>query len=77
MSEGLKLLAEDAADLDIIAAAAQDGDTAVQLRFEGRLDGRDDLPAGVLHQHERRNADFLDGVSIGFAHLRGSQDPHR
>ena len=31
---------------------------------------------GVLHQHQRRYSDFLDGVAIGLAHLRGVEDPH-
>ena len=41
-----------------------------------RFDRRHDLPAGVLHQHERRDADLVDRAPIGFAHLRGVQDSH-
>ena len=67
---------DDEAVAAVVAAAAQDRHAAVQLRFVGGFDGRDDLPAGVLHQHERRDPDLVDGVSIGFAHLRGSQDSH-
>ena len=37
----------------------------------------DDLAAGILHQHQRRNADVLDRAAIGFAHLRRVEDSHR
>jgi hypothetical protein len=41
-----------------------------------RLDRGHDLTAGVLHQDQRGNADFLGRSPIGFAHLRGVQYPH-
>src|SRR5262249_43340794 len=60
----------------VVAAAAQDGDMAIsQIGVDG-FHRRDHLTSGVLHQHERWNADLLDRPSIRFAHLRGVQYPH-
>ena len=61
----------------VVAAAAQDGDAAVELRLVGRLHRRHHLAAGVLHQHERRNADVFDREAVGLAHLRGVEDSHQ
>ena len=67
---------DDEAVAAVVAAPAQDGDAPVELRFVGRLDGGHDLAAGVLHQHERRNADVFDGEPVGLAHLRGGENSH-
>ena len=67
---------DDEAVAAVVAAAAEHRDPAIELRLVGGFDGGDDLPAGVLHQHERRDADLVDGVAIGLAHLRGGQDSH-
>ncbi len=45
----------------VVAAAADHRDPHRRQRFERRFHGGDDLPAGVLHQHDRRQADLLDG----------------
>ena len=66
----------DEAVAAVVAAPAEDGDAAVEQVVEERLHRRHDLPAGVLHQHERRDADVLDGAAIGFAHLLGVEDSH-
>ena len=59
----------------VVAAAAQDGHLALgEIAVDG-FDRRHDLPAGVLHQHERRNADLFDRPAVGFAHLCRVQDP--
>ncbi len=68
---------DDEAVAAVVAAAAQHGDAAVEPRLVRGLDGGHDLAAGVLHQHERRDADVLDGEAIGLAHLRGVEDAHR
>ena len=60
----------------VVAASAQHTDASVEPCFVRGLHRRDDLPARVLHQHQRRYSDFFDGVAIGLAHLRGSEDPH-
>ena len=44
--------------------------------LERRLHRGDRLAAGVLHQHERRDADVVDRAAIGLAHLRGVQHSH-
>jgi len=67
---------DDEAVATVVTATAENGDAAIQLRLVRGFDGGDDLPAGVLHQDERRNADLVDGVAIGFSHLRGGQDSH-
>ena len=51
-------------------------DAPVELRLVRRFDRRDDLAAGVFHQHERRDADVFDGVAVGLAHLRGGENAH-
>ena len=43
---------------------------------ERRLHRRHHLAAGVLHQHERRNADVVDRAAIGLAHLLRVQHAH-
>ena len=44
---------------------------------ERRLHRRHDLPAGVLHQHDRRDADVVDRAPIGLAHLLAVEHSHR
>ena len=68
---------DDEAVAAVVAAAAQHGDLPLEQVAVDRLHRRDHLPAGVLHQHERRDADLLDRPAIGLAHLRGVQDSHR
>ena len=68
---------DDEAVAAVVAAAAQHGHVPLEQVAVDRLHGRDDLAAGVLHQHERRDADLLDRPPIGFAHLRGVQHAHR
>src|SRR5687768_16018802 len=61
----------------VIAAAAQHRDLPLEQIAVHGLHGRHDLPAGVLHEHQRRDADLFDRPAVGFAHLSGVQDPHR
>ena len=61
----------------VVALAAQHRHAAGEPVLVGGLDGRHHLAAGVLHQHERGEADVFDRLAIGLAHLRGVQDPHQ
>ena len=45
--------------------------------LERRLHRRHRLPAGVLHQHDRRDADLVDRLPIGLAHLLRVEHSHR
>ena len=66
----------DEAVAAVVALAADDGDAAIgEIGIEG-FDRGHHLAAGVLHQHQRGDADVLDRAAIGFAHLLGVQDPH-
>src|SRR6266511_4179226 len=49
----------------VVAAAAQHGDLAIHEIAVHRLHGRHRLPAGILHEDERRNADLFDRPAIG------------
>ena len=60
----------------VVAAAAEHRDARLAQVVERGLHRRHDLPAGVLHQHDRRDADLLDRPAIGLAHLVGVQDAH-
>ena len=66
----------DEAVAPVVAAAAEHGDAALEALLIARLDRRDDLASGILHQDERRDADLFNGVAIGLAHLRGVEDSH-
>ena len=68
---------DDEAVAAVVAAAAEDRRrcSSSEIAVHG-FDRRHDLAAGVLHQHERRNADVLDRAAIGLAHLRGVEDSH-
>ncbi len=68
---------DDEAVAAVVAAAAKHGDVPVEQVAVDRFHRRDDLASGVLHQHERGDADLLDRPPIGFAHLRGVEDSHR
>src|SRR5690606_27900201 len=60
----------------VVAAAGDDRHTPeLHLRERG-LDGRNDLPPGVLHEHERRDAQVVDGRAIGLAHLFRCEHTH-
>ena len=61
----------------VVALAAHHRDAAFGEIGIERLDRRDGLAAGVLHEHERRQTDLLDRPSIGFAHLLCVENPHR
>ena len=67
---------DDEAVAAVVALAADDGDAAFGEIGIERFDRRHHLAAGVLHQHQRRDADVLDRATIGFAHLLGVEDPH-
>ncbi len=67
----------DEAVAAVVAAAAEHSDLSLEEIAVDRLDRRDDLTAGVLHQDERRNADLFDRPAIGFPHLSRVQDAHR
>ena len=60
----------------VVAAAAYDGDAARRQVVERGLHGRHGLTAGVLHQHDRRNADVFDRAAIRLAHLFGVEHSH-
>ncbi len=67
---------DDEAVAAVIALAADDGDAAFGKVGIERFDRRHHLAAGVLHQHQRRDADVLDRSTIGFPHLLGVEDSH-
>ena len=60
----------------VVAAAAEHGHLPLAQVAVHRFHRGDRLPARVLHEDERRDADVLDGPAIGFAHLSGIQDAH-
>ena len=68
---------DDEAVAAVVAAAREDDDAPVDEVGVKGLDGRDHLPAGVLHQHQRRNADLVDGPAVGFPHLGGGENAHK
>ena len=61
----------------VVAAPAEDRHLPFQQIAVHGLHGRNHLPSGVLHEHERGNTDLLDRPAIGLAHLSGGQDSHR
>src|SRR5437773_10214390 len=67
---------DDEAVAPVVAAAAEDGHLALGEIAVHRLHGRDGLPAGVLHEDERRDADVVDRAAIGLPHLRRIQYTH-
>src|SRR5918994_6342424 len=67
---------DDEAVSAIVSSAAEHGHPAIEPLFVGGLNRRDHLAAGILHEHERWNPDFFDGVAVSLAHLRGSEDSH-
>ena len=67
---------DDEAVAAVVAAPAQHADAARGQVVEGRFHRRDRLPAGVLHQHDRRQADFVDGLTVRFPHLLRIQHAH-
>ena len=66
----------DEAVAAVVAAAAQHRDLPLEQIAVDRFHRRDRLPAGVFHQHERRDADVVDRAAIGLAHLGGVQYSH-
>ena len=66
----------DEAVAAVVAAAAEDADATRRQVVEGRLHRRDRLAPGVLHQHDRRNADVVDRPAIRLAHLLGVEHSH-
>src|SRR5437763_863534 len=65
-----------AASVTVVAAAAQHADLAFEQVGVHRLHRGDRLTSRVFHEHERRDADVVDGALIGFAHLGGIQYAH-
>ena len=61
----------------VVAAAAEHRHLALEQLAVHGFHGGHDLAAGVLHQHERRDADLVDRPPIGLTHLCGVQDAHR
>ena len=67
---------DDEAVASVVAAPAQHADPAGGEILERRFHRRDRLAAGVLHQHDGREADVVDRLTIGFAHLLRVQNSH-
>ena len=61
----------------IVAVTAEHRHLAFEQLAVHRFHRGHDLPAGVFHQHERRDTDLVDRPPIGFTHLCGVQDAHR
>src|SRR4051794_13086838 len=68
---------DDEAVAAVVAAAAEHADAALRQVLERRFHRGDRLAPGILHQHDRRNADFLDRPAIGVPHLSCVQHPHQ
>jgi hypothetical protein len=60
----------------IVTAAAQHADATRGQVVEGGLHRRHRLAPGVLHQHDRGDADLVDRLPISLAHLLRIQNPH-
>ena len=60
----------------VVAPSAQDGDMPLRKVLEAGLHGGDHLPAGILHEHNRRNPDLFYRAAIGLAHLAAVENPH-
>ena len=60
----------------VVAASTEHGHMAFEQVAVDGLHGGHDLPARILHQHERRNADVFDRAPIGLTHLCGVQYAH-
>ena len=60
----------------VIASPAQHGDVPLGQILEAGLDGGNDLAAGILHEHNRRDPDLFDCAAVGLAHLAAVQNPH-
>ena len=67
---------DDEAVAAVVAAAADDADAARSEIVERRLHRRHRLPPGILHQHDRGDADVLDRTAIRFAHLFRVEHSH-
>src|SRR5205814_7210690 len=67
---------DDEAVAAVVAAAAEYGDLAIEEVAVDGLHRRGRLPAGVLHQHERGDADLFDRAAIRVAHLGRVQYTH-
>ena len=61
----------------VVAPTAEHDHLCVVESINGGIHGGDYLTPGVLHQHQRRNAQVFDGAPVGFAHLVDVQNPHR
>ena len=61
----------------VVAASAEHGHLELEQIAVHRLHRGDHLTAGVFHQNQWRDADFLDRAAIGFAHLCGVEYAHR
>ena len=61
----------------IVAAAGQNTDGLAAHGTEQRDHGRRRLPAGILHQHDLRQAVLLSGAPIDGAHLLDQRYLHR
>jgi hypothetical protein len=66
----------DEAVAAVAAPPAQYGDLAGGEILERRLHRRHRLAAGVLHQHDGRQADLVDRLAVGLPHLLRVQHPH-
>jgi hypothetical protein len=53
----------------VVAPATNHADLARRQVFERGFHRRDCLPAGVLHEHNGRQANLVDRLPIGFPHL--------
>ena len=67
---------DDEAVAAVVAAPAQHADLAVGEILERRLHRRHRLAAGILHQHDRRDADLVDRPAIGLPHLLSVEHAH-
>ena len=68
---------DDEAVAAVVAASAQHRHAAHREILERCFHRRDRLASGVLHQHDRRDADLVDRATICLAHLLGVEHAHR
>jgi hypothetical protein len=72
----MKVTGDDEAVPAVVALAGDDDDPQPLRVREELPEGPDDLQAGVLHEHDPRDAQVLDGRPVDLSHLAGGQDLH-
>ena len=67
---------DDEAVPSVVPSSAEDRDVARFEILERGLHRRHDLPSGILHEDNARDADVFYRAAVGFAHLRAGENAH-